>query len=46
MNIHTGKKHNKLENGFFTLQEKNIFNNTGISSYYQRKAIAKVSTKR
>lgn len=36
------EKHNKLENGFFYSTRENIFNNTGISSYYQRKAIAKL----
>ena len=36
------EKYNKLENGFFYSTRENIFNNTGISSYYQRKAIAKL----
>ena len=40
------EKHNKLENGFFYSTRENIFNNTGISSYYQRKAIAKLVQKK
>ena len=36
------EKYNKLENGFFYSTRENIFNNTGISNYYQRKAIAKL----
>ena len=40
------EKHNKLENGFFYSTRENIFNNTGILSYYQRKAIAKLVQKK
>ncbi len=36
------ERQNKLENGFFYSTRENIFNNTGISSYYQRKVIAKL----
>lgn len=39
------EKQNKLENGFFYSTRENILNNTGLSSYHQRKAIEKLVEK-